>query len=566
MRKWSKRKYTDYEILPDEIFLDDANISGLNKQQFEGVMEKPIAPKTLQFLGGFFAVCLLFFAGQLVYLQIVKGDTYLQRSENNRLRSIPIFAERGVVYDRNGKEIAWNTEGEESYLYRAYTDLSGHGHLLGYVNYPEKDNNGNFWRREISGQAGIEKKYNDLLSGVNGAELFEVNAFGTSVSSNLVAGPEDGENLNTTIDTYIQHYLYDAIKNQAEASNFMGGAGSIMNIKTGELLAFTSYPEFDPYTLAEGKDVEAINGFFTNPQKPFLNRVISGLYSPGSTIKPFLGLAALNENLITENTTILSTGRIEIPNRFNPANSSIFRDWRREGHGVTDLRFAIADSVNTFFYAIGGGYKNQSGLGITKIEQYMRAFGISEKTGIDFGNESTGTIPSPLWKEKIFSDGTWRLGDTYITSIGQFGFQVTPLQMTRAAAALASEGILLEPLLVVGDSKKTLIEPQIKKENYDIVVAGMRDTVTLGTARNINFPYINMAAKTGTSQVGVNNEFYNSWIIGFFPYENPQYAFSVVMERAPKDNEGSASRAMRTFIESVQENYPEFWALLELPV
>ena len=564
MRKWFKRKYTDYEILPDEIFLDKANVSGLDKQQFEGVIEKPIAQKTLQFVGGFFALCLLFFVGQLIYLQIIEGSSYLERSENNRLRSIPIFAERGVIYDRNNNEIAWNSEGDESYLYRAYTKRSGHGHLLGYVNYPETDSNGNYWRTQIGGQAGIEKKYNELLAGTNGAELFEVDALGSSLSNNLISEPQNGENLTTTIDTYVQHYLYDAIEKQALESNFVGGAGSIMNIDTGELLAFTSYPEFDPYTLADGQDVEAINGFFTDPQKPFLNRVISGLYSPGSTVKPFLGLAALNENLIDENTTIFSSGRIEIPNRFNPSNSSIFRDWRREGHGLTDIRFAIADSVNTFFYAIGGGFQDQQGLGIERIEKYMRAFAIAERTGIDFGNESIGTIPNPDWKDRIFSDGTWRLGDTYITSIGQFGFQVTPLQMTRAVAALANNGKLLTPALIPKDIQEIPVDIPIDIGDYQIIHAAMRDTVTDGTARNINFPYVEMAAKTGTAQVGINNEFYNSWVIGFFPYQNPQYAFSIVMERAPGDNEGSASRAMRTFIENVQENYPEFWESLNI--
>lgn len=562
MRKWFKRKYRDYEILPDEIFIDTANVSGLNKQQFEGVIEKPIAQKSLQFVGGFFAFVLILFIGQLLYLQFVQGETYLQRSENNRLRSNPIFAERGVIYDRNNQEIAWNTEGDDAYLYRAYTDLSGHGHLLGYVNYPEKDNNGIFWRKEVSGQAGVEKKYNELLAGANGAELFEVDALGEQMDSNLISEPTDGQNLTTTIDTYLQHYLYESIKTQSEESGFVGGAGSIMDIQTGELLAFTSYPEFDPYTLAEGTDVEAINGFFTDPQKPFLNRVISGVYSPGSTIKPFLGLAALHENLITEDTTIFSSGRIEIPNRFNPSNSSIFRDWRREGHGITDVRFAIADSVNTFFYAIGGGFQNQSGLGITKIEQYMRAFSISEPTGIDFGNESTGTIPSPSWKERIFDDGTWRLGDTYITSIGQFGFQVTPLQMTRAVAALANKGTLVQPILIPGESRTSPVQPEISDTDYQIVLSGMRDTVTKGTARNIDLPYIDMAAKTGTAQVGRDNEFYNSWIVGFFPYENPQYAYSIVMERAPSENDGSASRAMRQFILDIQENYPEFWESL----
>ena len=193
----------------------------------------------------------------------------------------------------------------------------------------------------------------------------------------------------------------------------------------------------------------------------------------------------------------------------------------------------------------------------------MQAFAIAAKTGIDFGNEATGTIPNPDWKDRIFLDGTWRLGDTYITSIGQFGFQVTPLQMTRAVAALANNGTLLTPTLILNDIQEIPVKIPIDMDDYQLIQAAMRDTVTEGTARNINFSYIEMAAKTGTAQVGIDNEFYNSWVIGFFPYEKPKYAFSIVMERAPGDNEGSASRAMRTFIEDVQENYPEFWKSLD---
>ena len=556
-----KRKYRDYEINPDEIFIDNVNVSNLDKQQFEGVIEKPISRRTLLLLGGFFVAIFIVFFGRLIFLQVVEGQTFLDRSENNRLRNIPLFAERGVIYDRNNIEIAWNSEGEneEAYSLRSYTSLSGHGHLLGYVNYPQKDSNGNYWRTSIEGLAGIEKKYNDQLSGSNGAKLIEVDALGKEVSNNTISSPEAGDNIVTTVDSRIQHALYEAIKSQAEVSGFQGGAGSIMDIETGELIAFTSYPEFDPYTLASGQNIEAIQGFFNDPQKPFLNRVLSGLYSPGSIVKPFLGLAALNEGLITEDTTILSTGRIEIPNIYNPGQSSIFVDWRPEGHGVTDIRHAIADSVNTFFYAIGGGYRNQQGLGISRIDKYVHLFGIAEKTGIDFGSESIGTIPNPEWKEQIFSDGTWRLGDTYNTSIGQFGFQVTPIQMTRATAALANNGILLTPLLVKGPPERKPLEEDISLQDYATIRDAMRQTVTKGTAATVNVSYVTVAAKTGTAQVGVDNEFYNSWIIGFFPYENPRYAFSVVMERAPEDNVGSAGRAMRVFMDSIEQEYPEFW-------
>ncbi len=556
-----RKKYKDYEIQPDEIFLDTLNVSGLDQQQFEGVIEQPIKKSTLVIVAGLFLCVIVFFSLRLMQLQILQGEKFSSYSENNRLRKEHLFAERGVIYDRNGIEIAWNNQGKDqsAFLYRAYTSLSGHGHLLGYVEYPQTDSSGNFWRTEISGLAGLEKKYNTLLTGVNGTRLREMDAFGNLLSENVINAGEAGKNLYTTVDTHIQHYLYEAIAQQADEADFVGGAGSIMNISNGELLAFTSYPEFDPYTLAEGSNVAAINGFFSDPGKPFLNRVLSGLYTPGSIVKPFLGIAALNEGLITKDTKILSTGSIEVPNRFNPSNSSFFKDWRDGGHGSTDIRHAIADSVNTFFYAIGGGWKGQEGLGIAGIEKYISAFDITEPTGIDFGREVLGTIPTPEWKERLFSDGDWRLGDTYNTSIGQFGFQVTPIQMTRATAALANNGILQQPLLVKSPAISKKISEDIPLEYYELIRTAMRDTVTIGTARVINVPYIDSAAKTGTAQVGVNNEYYNSWIIGFFPYEKPQYAFSIVMERAPRGGEGSAGRAMRNFLENVQENYPEFW-------
>lgn len=562
MRNFFKKKYTDFEILPDEIFLDNANVSNLDQQQFEGVIERPISRKNFYIMGGIFTLIFVIFFTQLLLIQLKSGEKYLQLSENNRLNSTPIFAERGVIYDRNGEELAWNTRSEEEpdFLYRAYTERSGHGHLLGYVQYPETDSSGNYWRTQIIGQAGVEKKYDDLLAGSNGARLVEVDALGNELSGNAIESPENGENMYTTIDTHLQHALYEGIRIQAEEGDFTGGAGAIMDIHTGELLAFTSYPEFDPYTLAEGSDVAAINGFFNNPQKPFLNRVLSGLYSPGSTVKPFLALAALNEDLINANTNIFSSGRIEIPNRFNPSNSSVFRDWRREGHGPTDVRFAIADSVNTFFYAIGGGLGDQKGLGISRIEKYIRAFDIAEYSGIDFGREVLGTIPTPEWKKNIFEDGTWRLGDTYITSIGQFGFQVSPIQMVRATAALASRGRLVTPVLLQDDISDPIdISVNIPDEHYELVLAGMRDTVTEGTARLINIPEVAFTAKTGTAQVGRNNEFYNSWSIGSFPYENPRYAYTVVMERGPTGGAGSATRAMKTFTDLITENYPEFW-------
>lgn len=558
----SKKKYKNHIINPEDIFFDDKNVSDFDVQQMEGVVEKPIKKITLYI---YFFVCLIIFiifSFRLFSLQVVRGDYYNELSKKNMLRAQPIFAERGVIYDKNGIELAWNTQEPErtlDFLFRKYTDLPGIGHVLGYVKYPQTDEKGLYWRTEISGQTGIESGYNDILQGKNGSVLNEVDALGKIISENKISEPESGKNLSITIDAKLQSYLYTAIEKKALESKFNAGAGIIMDIETGEILSFTSYPEFDPYILAEGEDTEAINSFFSDQRKPFLNRITKGLYSPGSIVKPFLALAALNEGLITENTSIYSYGHIEIPNPYNPSNPSIFRDWRDEGHGLTDVRHAIADSVNTFFYAIGGGYKNQQGLGISRIEEYLSDFGFAKSSGIDFGTEIIGIIPTPEWKKEKFSDGTWRLGDTYNTSIGQFGFQVTPIQMVTSIAALANYGNLVTPILVEDERKIKKVSIDINKQNYDIIHSAMRDTVTKGTAQNINVSFIDIAAKTGTAQVGRNNEFYNSWAVGFFPYKEPKYAFTLVMERAPKESTGSASGAMSTFIKDVEQGYPEFW-------
>lgn len=563
-----KRKYRDYDFDPDEIFMDTINVSGLDQQQFEGVIEQRIPKRTLFFFIVIVVAIASIFSVQLFRLQIVRGEAFAQQAESNRLNTIPLFAERGIIYDRNHVELAWNTAVEDQeYLSRSYINDGGYGHLLGYVHYPKEDNNGYYWREYVIGQDGLEKKYNDVLQGKNGAQLYEVNARGEILSEQHLRPSDPGENLVTTIDSRLQGPLYAAIEKQAQEASFQGGAAAIMDIHTGELLSLVSYPEYDPYTLAQGEDTEAISGFFSDPSKPFLNRAISGLYSPGSTVKPFLALAALNEGLITDTTTIPSTGRIEVQNRYNPENVSIFRDWRPEGHGITDVFHAIADSVNTFFYAIGGGYQNQEGLGITRINEYLQLFEITEPTGINFGSEVTGVIPNPDWKEEVFEDGDWRLGDTYNTSIGQFGFQVGVLQVTRAMAALANEGTLHTPYIIASnaDNESQLLSKNIPAEHYLTVKKALRQTVTDGTARLLHVPEVSFAAKTGTAQVGIDNEYKNSWAVGFFPYENPQYSFAVVMERAPNttSNEGSAARALRDFLMTVTENNPEFWEELQ---
>jgi len=252
----------------------------------------------------------------------------------------------------------------------------------------------------------------------------------------------------------------------------------------------------------------------------------------------------LTGGYITEDTTVYSSGRIEVPNPYSPSNPSVFRDWRRTGHGgVTDVKFAIADSVNTFFYAISGGYGNQKGMGITYMTDFLKRFKIGEPTGFELSSESTGVIPTPSWKQEVFHDD-WRLGDTYITSIGQFGFQATPLQMARATAALANGGYLISPRIIADEAIDVTTIEGINQKDIDIVLEGMRQTVTRGTAQILKTIPIQMAVKTGTAQVSVRDGINNSWIIGVYPYENPQTAFAVVLERGPNVGARSATHVV----------------------
>lgn len=565
-----KNKYLFVE--PDEIFLDAKNIQNFDQQQFEGRLEKPLSKNNPLILGIFFVLFSFLFLGKLGILQIKKGEAYFTRSENNTLEKIIIFAERGIIYDKNGVELAWNKKIEQqedtkenpkndSFLFpvREYK-TPGFAHLLGYVSSPSQDSKGNFWQTEYVGKAGIEKQYNDKITGKNGERLIETDVFGNIYSENIINPPKRGEALYTTIDSRIQEKLFKSIKEHAEKYNYTGGAGVIMNIQSGEILAITNYPEYDSTIVSLGKDEEIIKNYLSDKRTVFLDRAVSGLYTPGSIVKPFLALAALTENIISPEKEIISTGSIVIPNPYTPSQPSIFKDWK--AHGWTAMREAIAVSSDVYFYTIGGGHDGQKGLGISNIEKYARMFGIGTKTGIDLPNEKEGVIPNPEWKAKNFKNDPWRLGNTYHTSIGQYGFQVTPLEMTRATAMLANFGKSVRPKVIPNKNyifDDTLLEADIKKEYFDIVHEGMREVVTYGTATVLNVPYVKVAGKTGTAQVGISKSRINSWIIGFFPYENPKYAFTVMMESAPSVGYVGAPLVMRNLLDYMKEEAPEYF-------
>ncbi len=557
-----KIKKKNKELFLDEVFLDSLNTPNFDQQQFEGRIETPIPKYIPTILGLIFCVTCILFSGRLYALQLRDGERYNELSIRNSLDRDIIFADRGIIQDRNGVELAWNERKEEGsdFAERKYTVNPGFGVLLGYVSYPQKDKAGFYWKKEFEGITGIEKDFNHTVNGINGEKIIERNVKGEVISENTVNQPDHGRTLTLTIDAGLQQKAYEAMVDLSGRIGYQGGSVAIMDIETGELLALTSYPEYDPNILSSGEDAETITNLFNDERKPFLNRTLGGLYSPGSTIKPFVALAALNEGIITETTRFYSDGELEVVSPYDPNVVSVFRDWQDEAVGWTDVRKALAESVNNFFYIIGGGYKGQPGLGITRIEKYVKIFGIGSKTNIALSGEIDGVIPNPDWKAKVFNGDIWRLGDTYNTAIGQYGFQVTPIQMLRAVASLANGGYLITPYIVFDQNTEQSVPLSLEFDlnHKQIVQEGMRQVVSDGTGGLLNVSYVSVAAKTGTAQTGPRNSLVNSWVIGFFPYEEPKYAFVVMMERGPKDGELSASFVMRQILDWVRYERPEY--------
>ena len=558
-----KKSYKNREIEPDEIFIDSTNLPEFNIDQFEGRIERPISKGAIIVVGVSFLVIGILFGWRIWSLQIESGETYASISENNRLQNSIIFADRGVVYDRNGTELVWNMKedppaGGDDFSRRKYINMDGLSHTLGYVGYPLKDNFDVYYREEFVAEAGVEKIYDEILKGQSGLKIIETDALMQVQSESTTLLPQNGENIMLSIDAIVQSKFYEFIKDTALNAPFSGGAGVIMDINTGEILSMANYPEYDSQVLSDGAPRDMINLYMNNKNKPFLNRVVSGLYTPGSTVKPYLAIAALNEKLIAPETQILSTGSISIPNPYFEDKESVFVDWK--AHGLINMREAIAVSSNVYFYEVGGGYEEQKGLGIENIEKYMRMFGFGGKTGIYPKytlSEEEGVIPNPKWKAENFDGDIWRIGDTYHTSIGQYGFQVTALQAVRAVSAIANDGRLLTPTLLL-DNGINSKRVSIRKKHFKVAREGMRLSVTEGTGSGLNIPEVKVAAKTGTAQLGTTKTFVNALVIGFFPYENPKYAFAVIMEKGRQGNTRGALFVIRELFEWMAINTPEY--------
>ncbi|MDI3496364.1 MAG: penicillin-binding protein 2 [Patescibacteria group bacterium] len=417
-------------------------------------------------------------------------------------------------------------------------------HILGYtgkINDAELKSLGkNYSVLDYVGKTGLEYFWEKELKGIPGKKNIEVDALGRKKKIIDEESAQDGFNLQLALDLELQQKIEEILAKHLEKIGVERASVIITNPQNGEILAIISWPYYNNNQFAQGIDQASYQALLADPNNPLFNRAINGEFPAGSTIKPIFAAGALEEGIITENTSFLSTGGLRIGQWFFP-------DWRAGGHGMTNVRSAIANSVNTFFYYIGGGYGDFVGLGLDGLVKYSRLFGLGEKSGIDLNGEANGLVPTREWKEKTKNE-SWYIGDTYHVSIGQGDVLVTPLQVANYTSILANGGTFYKPHLVteILDSQNNLIqkiEPEIIRDNFisdyniNVVREGMRQTITSGSARSLNSLPVAVAGKTGTAQwSSVKNT--HAWFIGFAPYENPELALTILLEEG---GEGSST-------------------------
>jgi len=602
VKRWSK------DIETDDLFLD-----ALTHRKDKGsyAMETALSQRIFYLVLTAFVLVIGILAFRCFSFQVIDYKIYSEKAEKNKFLSSEIDAQRGVIYDRNFKQLVVNTQGfdlvcniyklpkdallrekqirevarimetpfeeleqsikemedaeEESFSLARDVDKdkvivlkTKEEELTGFAIIKKKNreylNGYNFSSvlgyvsgDSSTGESGVEKQYNDVLKEIPGEINREKDVHGDLINEEIIKPAQSGNNLLLNIDYELQAKAAEFLAAAVDGYNAKGGSVVAVNPKTGEVLSLISYPSFDNNVFSKDLTKKEYNDLLKNPKVSFYNRATSGEYPTGSTLKPMIAVAALDQGVVTADKEIFCEGGLEL-------NDGTFKkDWTT--HGWTDLKKAIAESCDVFFYIVGGGYKNFAGLGINKIEQYLQRFGFGAKTNIDFPEEGIGLIPNPEWKEAKTAT-TWYPGDTYNISIGQGYFKATPLQLTMAISSIANRGKLMKPQIVksvLDNNNQTVktFEPEVVSKDFvslssiDSVREGMRQTVLsgAGTARSLQYLPVSSAAKTGTAQTG-KNEIYHNLITVFAPYDDPEIVLTVIVESVPQ-NTGLANLVAR---------------------
>jgi len=605
-----KNKYFVYQknketIEPEEILLDSMSEEARK-------MEDPFNEDSIRKIEKIFFAALSILLLQVFYLQVIKGNYYTEISQKNHTRTIVIKSPRGIIYDRNKRQIVFNVpvfdlvvipsdffrdksgveerieklakaagiskdslekkmkeaterypsqqqplpileniskekallieekikgiEGVrlESNAIRKYIDGIYFAHIIGYsgrISKEELEVHPDYSLTDTIGKSGLEFFYEKQLRGKNGKQEVEVDSFGREIRTVKKKEPEPGYDLILNVDSDLQKKIYEEIKKTVERTKGASGAAAVaLNPNNGAVLALVSYPSYDNNLFAKGLSTSEYSKLLSDKANPLFNRVISGEYPPGSTIKPLIGAAALQEKIISPTKKILDRGVINV-------GSYRFLDWK--AHGMVDLIKAIAQSCNVYFYTVGGGYGGIKGLGIENIKKYAHLFGLGKPLGIDIPGERSGLVPDKEWKKKVKSE-QWYIGDTYHVSIGQGDILVTPLQIAAYTSAIANGGKLFQPQIVdkIVDSQTGTVKeisPKIIRENFidpknlRWIQRGMRENVISGAGRVLNDLPVKIAGKTGTAQYAENKKAH-AWYTSYAPYDNPEIVLTVIIE------------------------------------
>ena len=474
---------------------------------------------------------------------------------------------------------------------RSYPYKDNYTHILGYVAQASENdllNNEVIKKSHVPGlrvgKIGLEKTFENDLIGTNGVQRYEVNAYGKRINQIDHKDGEKGKNIKLTIDTEIQKFSNQLLTDKA-------GSISVMDIYTGEIVAMHSSPSFDPSLFLYGITSKDWRQIRENPLKPLINKTISGLYSPGSTIKPLVALSALENDVITPNFAVKCTGKMEM-------YGQAYHCWKEKGHGFMKLRNAIKQSCDTYFY------ETARKLGVDRLSITASKFGLGDEVLKEyFPNEKKGLVPNTKWKKDTLGIG-WVLGETLITGIGQGYIQTTPLQLCLMMAQLANGGFKIYPKIVVDENQDTLenikykmalnankekgenILPRIraveelfniKNEKYtrlfknpenvkfvlESVFASTNELYGTSYSSRIEDPKYQFAGKTGTSQVKriteeareldleisqiPYEERDHALYIAYGPYKNPRYAVSIIVEHGGSGSSTAAPIAKKLF-------------------
>jgi penicillin-binding protein 2 len=426
------------------------------------------------------------------------------------------------------------------------TPLFSLSHVLGYTGFisqTEYDLNKEkkYKRTDKIGKSGLESSYESELRGINGIRSSEVNAQGDEAMLIKETEAVPGLNLHLSVDYELTSYIENTLDKYMRKNGLKKASVIALNPKNGGVRALVSLPGYDNNLFARGISSDEYEKILADPNNKLFNRAVLGEFPSGSTIKPTIAAIALESGVINESTSFLSTGGVGVSQWFFP-------DWKAGGHGVTNVRKAIAESVNTFFYIISGGLGDFTGIGIEKMTSWEQKFGFGGTTGIDLPQEAAGFLPTKEWKEEVKGE-RWYIGDTYHAAIGQGDVLVTPLQVAVATSVFANGGTLFEPNIVsfmengaeyIPIETAVVSEQVVSEENIEIVRQGMRQAVTGGSAQSLYDLRKPVAGKTGTAQSGGGRE-NHSWFTSFGPYDDPNIVVTVLIEEG---GEGSALAAM----------------------